>query len=127
MAICLVVAQSRNPSRLRTPAFGRKVLVSEKLTIEAALRREARWCVCLHLHYQRAQVSGPDASRWVLPALPARQRLIRLYREPDFSPGRGNLPTLEYLTTSSAPPKGTAPEAVKLRNGRKPKRRSSLE
>jgi hypothetical protein len=45
MAICLVVAQSKNPSRLRTPAFGRKVLVSEKLTIEAALRREARWCV----------------------------------------------------------------------------------
>jgi hypothetical protein len=40
MAICLIVAQSRNDSDLRTPALGRKVLVSETPTIEATLRRD---------------------------------------------------------------------------------------
>jgi hypothetical protein len=58
---CLVVAQSRNPSRLSTPALGRKVSVSETLIIEAALRREGRWCVCLHLHSRGSR--GRSAAR----------------------------------------------------------------
>jgi hypothetical protein len=58
MAICLVVAQWRNTSRLRTPALGRNVLVSQKPTIKAALKREARWCVCLHLHHRNVFATG---------------------------------------------------------------------
>jgi hypothetical protein len=51
-------------SRLGTPALGRKVLVSETLIIEAALRREARWCVCLHLHHHGVQGRGQPESTY---------------------------------------------------------------
>ena len=60
---------------------------------------------------------GGDAKRGHLP-LDSRRAFRRL-REPDFSPGRGNLPTLEYLTTPFCSSQSTAPEAVSSQANRK--------
>ena len=63
------------------------------------------------------KAEGADAKRGHLP-LDSRRAFRRL-REPDFSPGRGNLPTLEYLTTPFCSSQSTAPEAVSSQANRK--------
>ena len=54
------------------------------------------------------KAEGGDAKHGHLPL--ESRRAFRRLREPDFSPARGNLPTLEYLTTPSAPRKALRPK-----------------